>query len=103
VEVRGHYVLKQDAIASARGAQREPATEGPGSDDGDGDHELLKTRSLLNGEGRGNILGTRAGAEQMLGNFGALVSGERWDSGEHAAQRDCDVVNVVHQADGFSR
>jgi hypothetical protein len=46
VKVRGHDVLKKDAIAGAGRAQGKPAAEGPGSDDGDGDHGLKRTGEL---------------------------------------------------------
>ena len=39
----------------------------------------------------------------MLGDAGALLGGEGGDGGQDAAQRHGYVVNVVHQANGFSR
>src|ERR1035437_8547803 len=36
MQVGGHHVFKQDAVAGAGGCQREPAAQRAGSDDGDG-------------------------------------------------------------------
>ena len=42
------------------------------------------------------------GVEQVLGDAGALLDGERGDGGQHPAQGYGNVVNVIHQANGFS-
>jgi len=46
MQVAGHDVLKQDAIASAGRSQREPAAEGPSPDDGNGEHNLQRIERL---------------------------------------------------------
>jgi hypothetical protein len=53
-------------------------------------------------QGLGHVLGVGLGVEQVLGDAGALLGGEGGDGGQNAAQGDGNVVNVVHQANGFS-
>src|SRR5580698_3464999 len=57
---------------------------------------------LLCGEGFGHVGGVGAGLLQVLGDPGALLGGKGAGSGKNAAQGNGDVVNIVHQANGFS-
>jgi len=66
------------------------------------DERSLDAKSLLYGEGLGYVFGVGAGLDKVLGDSCALVGGEGGDGGEDAAKGDGDVVDVVHEADGFS-
>jgi hypothetical protein len=62
-----------------------------------------RTRSpLLGGEGLGYVFGVGAGLDEVLGYAGALFVGEGGDGGEDAAESNGYVVDVVHEANGFS-
>jgi len=63
---------------------------------------MIIAESLLNGEGLGNVFGVGAGLDEVLGDTGAFIGGEGGDGGEDAAEGNGDVVDVVHEADGFS-
>jgi hypothetical protein len=46
MQVAGHDILKQDAIAGAGRSQCEAAAEGSGPDDGNGEHKLQRVARL---------------------------------------------------------
>jgi hypothetical protein len=48
------------------------------------------------------VLRVGLGVEQVLGDAGALLGGEGGDGGQDTTQGHGNVVNVVHQANGFS-
>ena len=57
---------------------------------------------LLGVEGFGHIRGIGTSGDEMLGDASALFRCKRGDGCEDAAEGDGDIVNVVHEADGFS-
>jgi hypothetical protein len=57
----------------------------------------------FDGKSLGNVIGAGAGVQQVLGDAEALLVGESRYGGQHTAQRYGNVVNVIHQANGFSR
>jgi len=57
---------------------------------------------LLGGEGLGYVFCAGAGLEEMLGDAGAFFRAKCGDNGEDAAQGYRYVVDVIHEADGFS-
>ena len=63
----------------------------------------LVTERLLGGEGVGNFLGAGTCLAEMFGDLGALFGGKCRDGGQDPAKGDGNIVNVVHQAYGFSR
>jgi len=108
VGITSSSCTRKPARAAARASQR-PSGPAPMmatvSDNGCGDGGEGLGNILgagLGGERFGDIVGVGAGVEQMFGDAGALLGGERGDGGQHTAQGDGDVVNIVHQADGFS-
>src|ERR1035437_8948486 len=62
--------------------------------------DLLGAR--LAGQGLGHIVGAGTGLQQVLRDAEALLVRKRRDGGQHPAQGHGNVVNVVHQANGFS-
>jgi hypothetical protein len=57
---------------------------------------------LPGGEGLNDIFGAGVSLAKMFCDAKALLWGKRGDCGENAAQSYGYVVNVVHQANGFS-
>jgi hypothetical protein len=60
-------------------------------------------RQMLSGsQSLSYVLGVGAGMEQVLRNAKALLIGKGGDGGQYPAQGNGNIINVVHQADGFS-
>jgi hypothetical protein len=59
-------------------------------------------KGLPGGKRLKHVICAGASLLEMLRNTRALFRGETWSGGKEASQRDCDIVNIVHQADGFS-
>ena len=58
---------------------------------------------LLGSQGQGHIFGVGPGLHQVFGDADALFGREAGYDGQHPAQGYGNIVNVVHQANGFSR
>jgi len=98
MEIRRHDVFDEDAVPGAGGAQGEPAAKRTRSDNGD----CLGQPALFGGKSVGHVVGIGPGLLQVLSHAGALFGGKRGDRSEDAAQGDGDVVDIIHEADGFS-
>src|SRR5579871_6282994 len=57
---------------------------------------------LLAGEGGDDVVVVGLGVLDVLEDAVAVFLGEAGERGDDAAQRDRDIVNVVHGANGFS-
>ena len=98
MQIGGHYIFKENAKAGTGGTERERTAERAGSDNGDDSQVAV----LLGGQGVGHFLGAGMRLEEVIGDPGALLGGKGGDGGQHPAQGDGNVVNVIHQANGFS-
>ena len=88
--------LWQDGGAAAR------EERGEGFNNAGGNEKTVRPEDLLGGECLGDVFSVGAGLDEVLSDAGALVGGEGGDGGEDAAQGNGDVVDVVHEADGFT-
>ncbi|MGA2352235.1 MAG: hypothetical protein ABSF70_17500 [Terracidiphilus sp.] len=105
MQVPGHHVFQQHAKANASSREGQPTTQRTSSDYGDGFRAILlfsDDREGFGGQCLGDIVGTGAGLDQVLGDARALLSRERGNGGQYPAQGYGNIIDVIHQANGFS-
>ena len=56
----------------------------------------------MGGERLGDVFRVGLGLLEVFGHSGALLWGKYGDGGQDAAQSDGDVIDVIHETNGFS-
>ena len=98
MQVRRHHVFQQYCIACTRRRQREPSAQRTGSDNGDLQFAIYFAARAL-----ADVRSIRLRLFQMDSDPGPLFGRQRGNKRKNPAQGHRNVIDVIHQANGFSR